>query len=363
MNITGYITGINYKVNLVDSLKKIKFSEFDINKVPTACIIEDNNYSFAISRWVSPKRTRSYPYERVYNTLTLPKKITVIPIIKDEGADGDRDYIQWDTISLMSLLDVFIIFAYYYKADTLKNKITKQKFDNSYILEKIKEIEQYHSSALHWNLNELNTNFHKLIEKVITSYSEIEMNTGIKLHGFKGLENFQDKIGKDVSLFMNFSRGKAEQAQSREFVTIQPKEYLSTSSKGKITIINYLGGKYFLTVDEIKVSGKNLFLIESKHSKNSILPSKGDIKDGLLKMILFSNLTNTKVDEKNINCQPILELTSIKLKDSINSNSSINDIEHFILQNNFNDKQKLFLMRLLDEAKLNKFTINIKQVK
>jgi hypothetical protein len=29
-----------------------------------------------------------------------------------------------------------------------------------------------------------------------------------------------------------------------------------------------------------------VFLIEGKHSANSILPSKGDIKDGLLKMIL-----------------------------------------------------------------------------
>jgi hypothetical protein len=43
----------------------------------------------------------------------LQKKITVIPVVKDEGANGDRDYIQWDTVSLTSLLDIFVIFAYY----------------------------------------------------------------------------------------------------------------------------------------------------------------------------------------------------------------------------------------------------------
>jgi hypothetical protein len=53
----------------------------------------------------------------VFNTLNVSKKITVIPIVKDEGASGDRDFIQWDTVSLMSLLDVFVIFAYYDKAE------------------------------------------------------------------------------------------------------------------------------------------------------------------------------------------------------------------------------------------------------
>src|SRR5690606_1001446 len=120
------------------------------------------------------------------------------------------------------------------------NKIKKQQFDNNYVLSKIKEIEQYHSSALHWNLNELNTNLHNIINKVKLSYTEIEKVTMVKLHGFKGLENFQNKIGKDVSAFMEFSRGKAANAQSREFVTIQSKERLSTLSKAKITINNYL---------------------------------------------------------------------------------------------------------------------------
>ncbi len=301
MNITGKITGIKYKLFLTDELQKIEATKFDINKVPTACIINDGKHTFAISRWVSPKRTRSYPYERVYNTLNTSKKITVIPIVKDEGAAGDRDFLQWDTVSLMSLLDVYVIFAYYNKAEKASKKITNQQFDNKYVLQKIKEIEEYHSSALHWNINELKTNFHDILKKVVLSYGKIEKKTKVPLHGIKGLQNFQDKIGADVSLFMEFSRGKALKAQSREFVTRQPKENLSTLSKAKITITNYLGGNYYFTVDEIIVTKEKLFLVEGKHSVNSFLPSKGDIKDGLLKMILYCNLLKQKLTEKTCN--------------------------------------------------------------
>jgi len=147
----------------MEDLKETKIKDFDINSMPSSCLLTSNKHTFAISKWVSPKRTRSYPFERVYNTLHISKKITVIPIVKDEGAKGDRDFIQWDTISLMSLLDVFVIFAYYEKAEKKDNKITNQQFNNKYVLSKIKEIEQYHSSALHWNLNELNTNMELLL--------------------------------------------------------------------------------------------------------------------------------------------------------------------------------------------------------
>ena len=58
---------------------------------------------------------------REYNTLSNGKKITVIPVVKDEGFDGDRDFIQWDTISLMSLLDVYVILAYYSVAEKARN--------------------------------------------------------------------------------------------------------------------------------------------------------------------------------------------------------------------------------------------------
>jgi len=88
MNITGTITGIKYSPLFLEKLKEVDIKEFDINKVPATCLLKSKNSLFAVSKWVSPKRTRSYPFERVYNSLGMSKKITVIPIVKDEGAKG-----------------------------------------------------------------------------------------------------------------------------------------------------------------------------------------------------------------------------------------------------------------------------------
>lgn len=359
MDIIGKITGIKYKVLFTENLKDVKIKDFDINEIPSSCLLTSNKHTFAISKWVSPKRTRSYPFERVFNTLHISKKITVIPIVKDEGAIGDRDFIQWDTVSLMSLLDVFVIFAYYDKADKADKKITNQQFNNKYVLSKIKEIEQYHSSALHWNLNELNTNLHKIIDKVKTSYANIEQKTKVKLHNPSGLDNFKEKIGKDVSLFMAFSRDKAQKAQLREFVTLQPKESLSTLSKAKVTITNYLGGQYFLTVDEIKISSTKISLIEGKHSKNALLPSKGDIKDGLLKMILYCNLSEVTANGKKIKSEAILNLTSSKLNGAIASTSSKKEITQFFSENSFSNLQIKLVETIFSEAQQNNFIIQI----
>jgi hypothetical protein len=359
MNIVGTITGIKYKVLLAEKLKELEFNKFNINDAPKACVITDNQDTFAISKWVSPKRSRTYPFERVFNTLNISKRITVIPIIKDEGAAGERDFIQWDTISLMSLLDVFVIFAYYENAKKSGEKITKQMFNNEYVLSKIKEIEQYHSSALHWNLNELNTNLHNIIDKVKESYSIIEKTTGVKLHNLSGLDNFKNKIGKDVSLFMEFSREKAQKAQNREFLTTQPKESLATLSKAKVTITNYLGGQYFLTVDEILITKAKVSLIEGKHSKTSVLPKKGDIKDGLFKMILYSNLSEVTVNGKRMKSEAVLCLTSSKLKGAICTTSNKMELAKFFAENNFAASQLLLIESVIAEAKQNKFNFKI----
>ena len=366
MNIEGKITGIKYKVLLAEDLQTVEIDGFDINKAHPFCLLKDENTSFAVSKWVSPKRTRSYPYERVYNTLNISKKITVIPIIKDEGFDGDRDFLQWDTVSLMSLLDVFVIFAYYNKATKnpdYENKITDFQFDNKYIISKIKEIEQYHSSALHWNLNELKNNLHHIVDIAKKNYADIEKETGVLLHNQTGIENFKVKIGKEVETFMQFSREKAEKAQSREMLTTQPKESLSTNTKAKITITNYLGGQYFFTVDEVFIGNDTVYLIESKHSKQSILPSKGDIKDGLLKMILYSNLCEVEVDGKPMKSKAVLKLTSPKIDRDFNSEIPFWERGDFLLINNFTKQQMYFVDALMDEAGENGFEVRISNLK
>jgi len=51
-------------------------------------------------------------------------------------------------------------------------------------------------------------------------------------------------------------------------------------------------------------------LIEGKHTKTDNLPSEGDIKDGLLKMILLTNLKDVQVRRIKYNPIPVLKLTT-----------------------------------------------------
>lgn len=362
MQITAKITGIEYQIKLASKLKVIDYMDFDINELPASCIVKDDNFSFGLSKWVLPKRTRSYPYERVYNTLSSSKRITVIPIIKDEGKKGDRDFIQWDTVSLMSLLDVFVVFTYYNEAEKhpkRENKITNQKFDNGLVKNKINEIKNYHSSALHWNLKEIDKTFPELIQKVKSTYQKISKQFDVEFHSEQGIDKFANQFIDGVNDFMDSSRQKAKEAQNREMQTIQPKEALSTLTKATITIENYLGGKYYFTTDEIKIENDKVYLIESKHSRNELLPSKGDIKDGLLKMILYTNLIDVCINDKEYQPVPVIKLTSTNLKGSISSADNSDKINDFISNNIFSNNQKELIENLLNEANENNFLVII----
>ncbi len=364
MIVEAKITGIKYKTFLQKTLETITLSEFNINSAPSSCVVTEKNNSFAISKWVSPKRTRSYPYERVYDTLTFSKKITVIPVVKDEGIGGDRDFIQWDTVSLMSLLDVYVIPAYYCNAQkhrTRKNKITNQEFDNAYIISKIKEISNYHSSALHWNLKEMGENLSALFDKAMNSYNRISKQHKIHFHSEKGIKNLINKIQYAVDSFIDESRKKAAEAQQRERKTLQPKENLRSNSKSQITISNYLGGKYFLTSDETIITQQSLSLIESKHTKSAIIPSISDIKDGILKMILFCNLTEIQANGRKTILHPILKLTSPNITNAIDSSIGEKKLQTFFQHHHFSEQQMRLVLNLFTEANYNNFIVKIEK--
>jgi len=315
MQITAKISGIKYTPLLCKKLKI--FPLRDIEKVflkeSVFLLAIDNSNLFAISRWVSPKRTRSYPYPRVYDTLSFSgKRVAVIPVIKDEGEDGDRDFIQWDTISLMSLLQVYVIITYYADASPSsrpKNKITSQKFSIDHIRFELERLTGYQSDALHWNMKQIER-VDEVAEKAIRSYRIISEKLGIKMHSFESALRRLEILKKGKKEFMSSSRDLSRKAQERESVTSQPKEKLSEGAKAVITITNYLGGSYYFTVDEAYIDGRNLLLVEGKHTRKSELPKESDIKDGLLKMVLFSNLEEVMVGGREYSPLPILKLTT-----------------------------------------------------
>ena len=350
------IQNFSYQKMWQENLESFVFA--DINALPSKCLIEFKNKTLALSKWVSPKRTRSYPYARVYDTFDsgANKIVTIIPLIKDEGIDGDMDYLQWDTISLMSLLNVYVIIGFYDKAQPHSSrigKITNQHFNNAYILEQLTKLTNYHQSALHWNLNQLNNdNLLPLANLAKNAYNNVSSLLNIKLHNPQNIDKFIHKISQNRASFMAFSRAKAKQAQNRESLTLQPKEHIGIGQKSKIIIENYLGGQYFFTIDDVLFENGILYLCESKHSKNSLLPSNDDIKDGLLKLMLYNNLS--KIEAYN-HFKIVLRLTSALLKDNIILPSE--NLESFIKNNTFSTSQITTLKALNMESKQNHFEI------
>ena len=343
-NISAKIKGIKYTPLLCRQLNTFNFIELDkaLSNDATFILKIDDKNQIALSWWVSAKRTRSYPYARVYDSLSFAgKKVTIIPIVKDEGIDGDRDFLQWDTVSLMSLLGVYVVIAYYDDAtqsSRYDKKITEQRFNIDYLKGQIKKLLSYQSDALHWNLSQID-NIAEIGRKAFDS-DKISQKVGVGMHSKKSAEKRILELKKGKDAFMALSRNLAEIAQKRESITIQPKEHLD-GIKGTITITNYLGGNYYFTSDEVELQSKDIRLIDAKHTKEDKLPALGDIKDGLLKMILFTNLEDVKVDNKKFNPVPILKLTTV---------------DNFKLKN-LNKSQKEMLEVLKKEAKTNNFRI------
>jgi hypothetical protein len=184
LNFEGFIKDVQYKAFLAENLRQYDYKSFDVNKVETSGKIIFPNGEFAYSKWVSPKRTRSYPFERLYNTFNSPMRLTVIPVLKDEGLDGDLDRIQYSTISWMNLLNIYIVLAYYDKAvknarplQVSKNKITNQEFNVNAVNGQMSRISQYKQSALHWNRSLIEKSFVDIYKLALDSYEKISKET------------------------------------------------------------------------------------------------------------------------------------------------------------------------------------------
>ena len=179
LTFDGFVSNVQYTACLAEKLPEYDFCDFDINKARPCGKIIVSDGSVAYSKWVSPKRTRSYPFARLYDILNAPKRITVITVLKDEGIDGDLDRIQFSTISWLNLFDIYIVLAYYESAvrnsragQSKRNKISKQSFSPDFVERQILDILKYKNSALHRNFNLLETSFVDIYRKALDSYQD-----------------------------------------------------------------------------------------------------------------------------------------------------------------------------------------------
>jgi hypothetical protein len=312
IHFRGFIRDIRYRAYLVEELPKYSFDTFLINSAGPAGLLETPDGTIGFSKWVSPKRTRSYPFERIYKTYNAPKIITVIPVIKDEGRDGDLDKIQASTVSWMNLLNIYIVLGYYDQANISRRyagKITRQQLNEVGVRTQIEEILAYKQSALHWNRTLIEDRFRVTFDQALNAYNSISQETGVPVHDQRGLRTYAAALQEDLQQFWIRSLRGSRGAALRESRTIHALEYLGDGYKGIFELENYLGGTYHLTADEILTEDGVTIIQESKNASRHPFPSLSDVRDGLFKLILFANIDRLETDAGEIAFQTRLKLT------------------------------------------------------
>lgn len=365
--LQGFIKDVSYQAHLTSGLTVYELSEFDVNKAKSSGVINHPNGQVAYSKWTSPKRTRTYPFARLYNTYNSQKILTIIPVMKDEGLDGDLDKIQYSTISWMNLLNVYIVLAYYERADKNRSpeqknrsKLTNQKLNVESIQDQIKEIISYKQSALHWNRTLFENHFTEIYEKAISVYELISSKTKVSVHPRETKLQYLETIKRDYQQFRDISLKGSQGAALRESKTNHAQEYLEDGGKSIFLIENYLGGVYHLTADEVLRERGGYIIQESKNTTRNFLPSISDIKDGLFKLILFANLDSLKVKGREAKFSTRLKLTGYKVKGNIQLPCKKPEIDKFAKANKISIAHLKTLNALNLEATHNKnLTIEI----
>lgn len=377
LNIQGKIERLVYKPGILMSqieLKKYPFEKFNINEsAATGIITFGEKNSVAYSKWVTPKRTRSYPFARIYDTYNFGGKIvTIIPIIKDEGIGASKnksnnDRINYITLSWMNLMNIYVILAWYETAEKKSEyRITNQKFSDLYIKTKLAQIAEYKFDAHHWNREHFKKDFSDTLKNAVNSYTQISKNLKVKMHSFEDHLIFLGKIlesGDLISLekFADYTLSKSKMAAKREIAVNHVRESLSKfTTKGLFEMTNYLGGKYYLTADEIKYDTKNnqLTILESKNSTNGKLPSLPDIKDGLFKLLLFNQIKTLKINEQLTKFSVGIRLTG-NIDFPITLPASKKSIETFCNKNKLSKSDALNIILVNQEASNNNYTAKV----
>lgn len=337
LKFDGFIKGVSYKANLTAPLVAYDFDDFDVNAAKPYGLIDAGGQRIGYSKWVSPKRTRTYPFERIYNTYNAARSLTIIPVVKDEGRDGDLDKIQYSTISWMNLLNVYIVLGYYETAEKStrasqagRHKLTRQKLNREFVKAQMEEIVKYKQSALHWNKNLFADRFIEIFRKALASYRAISRKTKVEVHPQALSERYLAEIVADFETFQRRSLKGSERASARELQTIHKHEHLVEGIKGQFRIENYLGGIYHLTADEIILGGDTCLIQESKNSSKGFLPSLCDIRDGLFKLILFSNLDRLLLDGKQVKFSCRLKLTGARVTGSLRLPCTPRELKDFL---------------------------------
>ena len=278
-----------------------------------------NGENIAISVWTTPKRTKTPPWPRVYETLSYSgKKITIIPVQASYGLYGDHNIIQPSTISwITAMADIYVIIGVYTNASKKakgapsantnphkqstqgKAVFTNFKFDLDYIENQITEIIEKNPKVNDWNLLQIRK-IPKLLSESIEHNKRLGEKLGVEIaYPSKCIWNNHDEF------LAEFDKRSAD-AQNREYNSSQKLENVP-GNKGKVEINVQHFPKLHLTADSMEVNEneKIITLLEGKNSTKETFPPPGMVLEQLVKFMVFKNCDfqiNEDVYQKRLIC-------------------------------------------------------------
>jgi hypothetical protein len=308
----GIIKNVSYDPQLSANLSTYQFSDFEINMADSQGIIKLPNERLAYSKWVSPTQEKSYSFSKIYNIYNpVSRRIIIVPVLKDSGADGKLEYMQYSTLSWMNLANVYIVFSYFDKTHTTQRKgrqiLIKQELNNEIIRLQIEKLSPYHSSAIHWNRSQFGSRFKEIYKQAIRAYEKISVKTKVELHPRDIKLEHIDKMRKDCRKYEGISIDGLKSADIKNDRSLHENKYRE-ASKSIFYLIDGYGGIYYLSAKDVWRLKDTFIIQETRYSNKNFLPPIRQIQDGLFRLIFFGNIDILYHNGHQVKFQPRLSL-------------------------------------------------------
>ena len=277
----------------------------------------------AISVWTTPKRTKTPPWGRLYNTLPHEgKKITIIPVQASYGRYGDANIIQPSTFSwITAIADIYVIVGMFTNADAKgknapsanaktekkstegKTVFTMFKYDLDDIENQINQIISKNPEIQDWNNDQLKK-IPTLLERATVINKELGAKLSVEVQNFRALEGKIQSWKQNFSKYLSDKDKESISAQNREFKSEQKLEKVP-GKKGKIDIDVPGFPELHLTADsmEIDTTRKIIQLLEGKNTQRKLNHIEMVLEQHVKLMLFFNTdfmINNDEYDKELI---------------------------------------------------------------
>ena len=343
LHFKGLIRGLHYNACVIEPLSKFPLREFDINRAKASGIIETETTEVAYAKWVSPKRIQISSLARTYNSLstskTVSKTLAIVPVLKDDGRDGDLDKLHYSTVSSLNLLNTYLVLGYHNHADKNsapgsidRDKLTNHRFESESIRSQIQAIIDYPKNAFHWNKQLLETQFGETLRQALDAYWKISDRTGVKIHPYTGMDHYQLSVIADLEAF-----GKNSLTQSQDDVDSSPNvgvlKYPVSGSKATFAIETDRGGRYPLVPESLFWLTDRYVIQESRNSAKKPFLDLSEIQEALLRLIPYVSLHSLHLNGEAVRFSVRLKLTGFTVLSQVLLPADSDTIEAFFTTN------------------------------